>query len=464
MLRRSPIAIAAASIAGLGLFGAGPALANNGPDEATQVHWGEVLPIDAESIEKPATALLEVDPQLLNSRTQEPSGMEGDALGEWPLAEDQTPAEASTRTPRTVAQPRMERAPVRPSARSTPKPLPPQAASGPVGNDTLAGLLMPWEGQADDGNTNTLDPAKAEPAVRAAADRSPGETWPEQPPRQTTAPSHSERVLQQLATTLDAAAETRSPTPKPPAPSQVDRVLETLAAVLMPVDIQLGLAETQANERSQPTKPMTPHADATRPPSPGHGESVTAVHTPETQHASPADTSPVTALHFNDRPNASDADAAPSAEPTSKRPSTVFATAPVDPSRLDTMRGGFITNDGLKVSFGIERAVYINGNLVTTTTLNVSELGKMSGGAAPASTISSPAAQGTLAVIQNGAGNMTVSNAGASAIGTVIQNNLNDQKIQTLTVINAVVNSLQVVRSMNLQQSMRNAVIDSLRR
>jgi hypothetical protein len=434
LLRRSPIAIAAASIAGLGLFGLGPALANTGPADEAHIPWKEILPTEEEPIERAATALSELDPELLNSRAEEPSPMEGDALAHGPLTEDETPAESSTEVRVSVTQPSVERAPARVSAGPTPKRLR-QAAPKPARESDLAGLYMPWERQADDGSANTPDSANAEPAVHATTDGSAVEAGTTQPTAKAKAesPNHSERVLQQLATMLDASSEASPPSPKPPAPSEVDRVLETLAAVLMPVDIELDLSEAQHAQKVEPIQPAPLQADAR------------LADDPRIER----DANVVVAI---------------SAEATSKQPPPVFATAAVDPSRLESMRGGFITNDGLRVSFGIERAVYINGNLVTTTSLNVSELGRMSGGAAPASTISSPAAQGTLAVIQNGGGNMTVSNAAGATLGTVIQNNLNDQKIQTLTVINAVVNSLQVMRSMNMQQSMRSAVIDSLRR
>jgi hypothetical protein len=49
-------------------------------------------------------------------------------------------------------------------------------------------------------------------------------------------------------------------------------------------------------------------------------------------------------------------------------------------------------------------------------------------------------------------------------MGTVIQNTLNNQKIQNVTVINATVNSLEILKGINLQSSLRSAVIDSLRR
>lgn len=137
---------------------------------------------------------------------------------------------------------------------------------------------------------------------------------------------------------------------------------------------------------------------------------------------------------------------------------------------LDRVRGGFVS-PGLNISFGIERAVYVNGALVTTTSLNISELGRVTSSDSKALT------PGSLALIQSGAGNSvaggafsSASGAGASvglnakAIGTVVQNTLDGQKIQNVTVINATANSLGVLRDLNLQNSLRNSLIDSLRR
>lgn len=131
----------------------------------------------------------------------------------------------------------------------------------------------------------------------------------------------------------------------------------------------------------------------------------------------------------------------------------------INAKSLDRIRGGFI-GDGLNISFGIERAVYVNGTLVTTTSLNVSDLGRITAGRGTTSFDT-----GTLALIQSGAGNTVTSGTFSStSLGTVVQNTLNGQKIQSVTVINATVNSLGVLRGLNLQSSMRGAVIDSLRR
>src|SRR5215469_11853300 len=46
---------------------------------------------------------------------------------------------------------------------------------------------------------------------------------------------------------------------------------------------------------------------------------------------------------------------------------------PVSNERLDAVRGGFDLG-GLEVSLGIERAVYVDGNLVTYANVNVPDL------------------------------------------------------------------------------------------
>ena len=130
--------------------------------------------------------------------------------------------------------------------------------------------------------------------------------------------------------------------------------------------------------------------------------------------------------------------------------------------KLDKVRGGFTTTNGAWVSFGIERAVYLNGELVTTTSLNIADLSKISGGQAQ---VTSNGAVGSLAVLQSGAGNVfTPGTISSTAAGTVIQNTLDNQKINTITRIDAVVNSSSIMRSMNLQSSMQSAIVNSLRR
>ena len=128
-------------------------------------------------------------------------------------------------------------------------------------------------------------------------------------------------------------------------------------------------------------------------------------------------------------------------------------------SSLDRVRGGFAV-DGLNISFGIERAVYVNGALVTTTSLNIADLGRVTAGRGTVSF-----SVGSMGLIQSGANNVVSTGAFSSTTaGTVIQNTLDGQKIQNVTVINATANSLNVFRGLNLGSSLRSAVIESLRR
>ena len=73
---------------------------------------------------------------------------------------------------------------------------------------------------------------------------------------------------------------------------------------------------------------------------------------------------------------------------------------------------------------------------------------------------------GSLGLVQSGAGNVFLPGAiSSSAAGTtIIQNSLDGQKIQTMTTIDAVVNSTGILRSINLQSSMQSAIVNSLRR
>lgn len=129
-------------------------------------------------------------------------------------------------------------------------------------------------------------------------------------------------------------------------------------------------------------------------------------------------------------------------------------------SKLDELRGGFETDGGLKVSFGIERAVYINGNLVTSTSLNVADLSKLTAGQIQTMGLD----RATLGIIQSGPNNtFSPGQFGASSVATVIQNTLNDQRIQGITQINATVNSLDLIRKSNIQQNIQSALADSIR-
>jgi hypothetical protein len=136
----------------------------------------------------------------------------------------------------------------------------------------------------------------------------------------------------------------------------------------------------------------------------------------------------------------------------------------LDTESLDQVRGGFeMEGSGLKFSIGIERAVFINGNLVATNVLNLKGLQSTAGGASAASAL--PAASSGALVVQNGAtGNYVASQVSQNPAATVVQNSLSNQTIQTVTTINASVNSMQAMRAMSVQNAIQYGIVSSLRR
>ena len=131
----------------------------------------------------------------------------------------------------------------------------------------------------------------------------------------------------------------------------------------------------------------------------------------------------------------------------------------VSNDKLDTLRGGFETGNGMTVSFGLIRTVTINGDVVNRTSFNLPDVSKIS--AEQARVVSAAIAE--TSVVQNGVGNV-VSESVRSQLtgGTLIQNSLNNQTIQTLTVINAGVNSLGLFKSLNLQNALKDSLFGSL--
>lgn len=137
--------------------------------------------------------------------------------------------------------------------------------------------------------------------------------------------------------------------------------------------------------------------------------------------------------------------------------------AAVDLASLDEVRGGFEPEgSGLKFSIGIERAVFINGNLVATTVLVPKGLQLATGGSAASALPTG--STGGLGIIQNGTGNNVSTRISPNLAGTVIQNSLNDQKIQNVTTINATVNSMATLRTMSLHNAIQTGIVGSLRR
>jgi hypothetical protein len=126
---------------------------------------------------------------------------------------------------------------------------------------------------------------------------------------------------------------------------------------------------------------------------------------------------------------------------------------PVSEEVLDRMRGGFQSDpNGPVMSFGIQRSVYINGQLVNSTVLTIPNLLQLTTNPSNAFTL-----------VQNGAGNsMTTHPSSLPALMTVIQNSLDHQTIQNQTVINATVAALSLSRALALGNAVSQANLNAI--
>ncbi|MEP7101076.1 MAG: hypothetical protein ABI781_11240 [Burkholderiales bacterium] len=112
---------------------------------------------------------------------------------------------------------------------------------------------------------------------------------------------------------------------------------------------------------------------------------------------------------------------------------------PADDRTLDAIRGGFSPpGGGLILSFAVQRSVYVDGVL------------------AAAANDSS-----TLLLVQRGLANSVGAGIGDAI---VLQNSVSGTRLQAVTTIDIVANSQQLFLGAALQTSMRNSLIDSLRR
>lgn len=120
-------------------------------------------------------------------------------------------------------------------------------------------------------------------------------------------------------------------------------------------------------------------------------------------------------------------------------------------NELDEMRGGFEINNGwLKMSFGLERLAFINGELVARTTLNLPSMGAHGN---PAITQSDPIVVSGPTIVQNGPNNNFTPPEGLNQ-AMIIQNTLDNTHIGSMTIIDVTMNSMALVRGMAVSSSL----------
>lgn len=97
-------------------------------------------------------------------------------------------------------------------------------------------------------------------------------------------------------------------------------------------------------------------------------------------------------------------------------------------SELDQLRGGFVLPNGMNIDFSLERITSLNGTVVSSSFFQLSD---------------------NASLLQNGALNQSPELAGAG-LSSVIQNNVDNQIIRTVTDINIAVSNL---KNLNLNNS-----------
>lgn len=127
---------------------------------------------------------------------------------------------------------------------------------------------------------------------------------------------------------------------------------------------------------------------------------------------------------------------------------------------INGMRGGYVTEGGLNFSFGIEQAIFVDGILKATNTLNV-----VKEGAGLPQALQGPSGN-TPTVVQIGPGNTflpTDLEQLQSGFFTVVQNSMDQKVIQNINKINATISVLGLQREISRTGAMNQQLIQTLR-
>lgn len=274
-------------------------------------------------------------------------------------------------------------------------------------------------------------------------------------------PTLAEAVADQLGVYVEAwdtvPASTTATSPVPPAqpaPPAIVARSQDVAAIAAAVPMPAPVATISAIAFVPPAVPMERTAPIAPPSEPPHtparaAAAPTAIAPPRMVNvALPSAPPPAPTPQRSDPP-------AVALRPRSGSAERELAWTPVDDDHLDTMRGGFETASGLRVGFGIERVVYINGSLAASTQLYIPDVGHMT--AADARALATML--GSVTWIRNGPGNTFDPTTMATTYGaTVIQNSLDNQVIRNQITINAAVNTLQDFKAINAMSTLQSAV------
>lgn len=139
------------------------------------------------------------------------------------------------------------------------------------------------------------------------------------------------------------------------------------------------------------------------------------------------------------------------AEPRRALPAMGAGWVPVPVQRLAGMRGGFQLPNGIQLSFGVERVVYVNNQMVASTRVVIPDVARMTSAQATALREFQDGM-----VVQVGDGNRV--SAGAHG-GLVVQNSLDGQSIRAVTRLDVGVDTLGAFQALNTQQTLHDALL-----
>ncbi len=164
-----------------------------------------------------------------------------------------------------------------------------------------------------------------------------------------------------------------------------------------------------------------------------------------------------------------------------------FDTVALDGDSMDELRAGFSLSSGLNLSFGIEQAVYVDGQLASLQRINLPNVAALVGAANPlasggaGATVMLPGGTGsTLTVIAptpavaqsvsqaigsalQGGGPITAAVSGGTTIilsspaAQLIQNSADYRLIQASTTLDVSSSSLSMLRNLNLVNQLNQA-------
>lgn len=127
----------------------------------------------------------------------------------------------------------------------------------------------------------------------------------------------------------------------------------------------------------------------------------------------------------------------------------------ISDQELDSMRGGYVTDNGVAILFGIQQAVFTDGRLqAVTPQLVLSATGQA---------VSPSSLARFQALFGGGTGTIQTGSTVVVLPQTIIQNTLDGRTIDAVTVINAAALNLSRIRSMNISSLLTGQLIQSLR-